>query len=55
MVYEVGRGRKSLSGSLTVSSIEQVLGMFCLGRRGGDMGGGGCLLYLVLRIWDCGM
>jgi hypothetical protein len=54
-VYEVGRGRKSLSGSLSVSSMEQVVDIFCLGRRGGDMWDGGSVLYLVLRIWECGM
>jgi len=41
VVYEVGRGRESMSGSLSVSSMEQVVGMFCLGRRGGEMGDGG--------------
>ena len=53
--YEVGRGRKSLSGSLSVSSIWQVVGMFCLGRSGGERGVGGSVLYLVLRIGDCGV
>ena len=27
--------------------------MFCLGRRGGEMGNGGFVLYLVLRKGDC--
>ena len=55
VVYEVGRGRESLSGSLSVSFTEQVLGMFCLGRRGGEMGDGGSVLYLVLRIGEYGV
>ena len=55
MVYEVGRGRESLSRSLSVSSMEQVVGMFCLGRRGGDMGDGGFVLYLLLRIGESGV
>ena len=53
MVYGDGRGRESLSGSLSVSSMEQVVGMFCLGRRGGEMMDGGCIMYLVLRICEC--
>ena len=52
MVYEVGRGRESPFGSLSVSSMEQVVGMFCLGRRGGEMGDGGSAVHLVLRIGE---
>ena len=52
MVYGVGRGRESLSRSLSVSSMVQVVGMFCLGRRVGEMGDGGSVLYLVLRIGE---
>ena len=55
VAYEAGRGRESLSGSLSVSSMWQVMGMFCLGRRGGEMGDGGSVLYLVLRMGDCGV
>jgi hypothetical protein len=54
MVYAVGRGRKSMSGSLSVSSMEQAVGMFCLGRRGGETGDGGSVLYLNLRIGEYG-
>ena len=53
VVYGAGRGMESLSGSILVSSMWQVVGMFCLGRRGGEMGDGGCVLYLVLRRGDC--
>ncbi len=35
VVYEIGPRREFLSGSLSVSSMEQIVGMFCLGRRGG--------------------
>ena len=49
MAYEVVRGRESLSGSLSVSSIWQVVGMFCLGRRGGEMGVCGSVLCLVFE------
>ncbi len=52
MVYEVGRGRESLSGSLSMRFMEQVVGMFCLGRLGGEMGDCGSVLYLVLRIGE---
>ena len=55
MAYEIGRRRKSLFGSLSVNSTKQVWGMFCLGRRGGEMGDGGYVLYIILRIWDCGV
>ena len=39
VVYEVGNGKESLAGSLSTSSMEQVVGMLCLGRRGGELGG----------------
>ena len=55
MVYEVGRGKESLSVSLSVSSMEQVVGMFCLRMRGGEMGDGGFVMYLVLRIGEYGV
>ena len=55
MVCGVGRGRESLSGSLSVSSMWQIVGMFCLGRRGGEMGDGGYVLYITLRMGDCGV
>ena len=29
--------------------------MFCLGRRGGEMGDGGSILCLVLRMGDSGV
>ena len=44
VVYEVGRGRDSLFGSLSVSPMEQVVGMFYMGMRGGEMGDGGSLM-----------
>ena len=49
MVYEAGRGKDALRGSLSVSSMEQVVGMFFVGRRGGEMGDGGSVLYRVLH------
>ena len=56
MLYEIGRGRESLSRSLLVSYMEQVVGIFCLGRHGGEMGDGGSVLYLlVLRIKEYGV
>jgi hypothetical protein len=55
MVYEIVRGWETMFGSLSMSSMEQVVGMFCLGRRGGDMGDGGYVLYLVLHIGECGV
>ena len=55
MVYKVCRGRESLSGSLSVSSLEQVVGMVFLGWRGGEMGVGGYVFYLVLRIGEHGV
>ncbi len=50
VVYEVSRGRESMSGSFLVSYMEQVVGMFSLGRRGEEMGDGGSIMYIVLRI-----
>ena len=47
MVYVAGHGRESLSGSLSVSFMEQVVGMVCLGRLGRNMGDGWYVLYLV--------
>jgi hypothetical protein len=38
VVYEVDRGRESLSWWLFVSSMEQDVGMFCLGRHDGEIG-----------------
>ena len=55
MLYEVGCGRDTLSGSLSVSSMEQAVYMFCLERRGGEMGGCGSVMYLVLRIGEYGV
>ena len=55
VVYEAARGRESLSRLLLVSSMKQVVGMFCLGRRGGETGDGGSVLYIVLRIGKCGV
>ncbi len=34
VVYADDLGRESLFGFLLVSSMEQVMGMFCMGRRG---------------------
>ena len=50
VVYEVGRGRESMAGSLSVSSMEQVVGMLCLGSRVGEMGDGGSILSMVLHL-----
>ena len=33
----------------------QVMGMICLGRRGGEMGDDGSVMYPVLRIWVYGV
>ena len=55
MVYEVGRGRESLFGSLSVSYMEQIMGMVCLGRRGGKKRDGEFVLYIVWRIGESGV
>ena len=47
---DVGLGRESHFGSLLVNLMEQVKGMRCMGRRGGEMGDGGYGLGLFLRI-----
>ena len=52
MVYEVGPGKESLCWSLSVSSMEQVVGMVCMGRRGVEMGDGGSVMCLTLRIGE---
>jgi hypothetical protein len=49
MVHEVSFGKESLSGSLSMSSMEHKEGMVCLGKRSGEIGGGGSDLSLFLR------
>ena len=46
-------GKESLSGSLSMSSMEHVVGMFCLDRRGCETGEGGSGLgFFFLRIGE---
>ena len=46
-------GKESLSGSLSMSSMEHVVSMFCRGRRGGEIGEGGSGLgFSFLRIGE---
>jgi hypothetical protein len=52
VVYEVGPRKESLFGSLSGSSMEEVVGMFSLGRRGGEMGDVFSILCIVLRIGE---
>ena len=52
LVYEVDPEKKSMFGSLSVSCMEQVVGMFCMERRGGEMGDGGTVLCLFVRIGE---
>ena len=48
-----GFGKESLSGSLSTSSKYHVEGMFCLGRRGGEIGDGGSDLgVLLIRVGE---
>jgi hypothetical protein len=47
-LYDVKLGNESFSRSLLVSSMEQVVGMYCLGRRGGEIGDGGIVLNFFL-------
>ena len=54
VVYEDGCGKDSMSGSFSVSYMEQVVGMICPGRRGGEMRDGGYTLCLILRIGEYG-
>ncbi len=35
-----------------MSSIEQVVGICCLGRLGWEMGDGGFILFLIVRIGE---
>jgi len=50
-VYAVGFGKESLPGSLSTSSMVHVKDMFCLGRRGGEIGDGGSDLdFLRIRV-----
>ena len=51
VVYAVKFGKESLYGSLSTSSMVHVEGMFCLGRRGGDIGDGGSDLgFFPIRV-----
>jgi hypothetical protein len=47
----VGFGKESLSRSLSMSSMVHVEGIFCLGRRGGEIRDDG--LYLVIFVYTC--
>jgi hypothetical protein len=49
-VYDVRLGKESPPGWFLVSSMGQVLGMRCLGRRYGEMGDGRFVLSSSLRI-----
>jgi len=49
-VYDDKFGNESMDGSLSVSSMEQVVGVRCLGNRGGEMGDGGFVFDFFLRI-----
>jgi hypothetical protein len=40
VVYDVGFGKESLSGSISMSSMNNIEGMCCLARRGGYMNDG---------------
>ena len=51
VVYAIEFGKHSLSGSLSMSSMVHVEGMFCLGRRGGEVGDDGSDMgFLLMRI-----
>ncbi len=52
MVCEVGLGKEFLSRSLSISSMEQVVSVFCLWRRGRELGGGGFVLCLYLGLGE---
>ncbi len=51
VTYADGLGKESLSRSLTMSSMEHVVGIVCLGRRGGEIGNGGSGLgFFFIRV-----
>jgi hypothetical protein len=50
VVHNVRLGKEFLSGSLPVSSMEQLVCVHCMGRRGGEMGDSGYIFDLFLRI-----
>ena len=52
MVYDVGLGKESRYGSLLLSYMEQVMGVCCMGRRGGETGDGGCVLSYFSRVGE---
>ena len=54
-VYGVSRIRKSLLGSLSVSSMRHVLGIGRLESFGGDMGeeGAGVFIFWVEEVYLC--
>ncbi len=48
-----GFGKEFLSGSLSTSSMMHVEGMFCLGRRCGEIGDGGSDLdFFLIRVGE---
>ena len=51
VMYTVGFGKESLTGSLSTSSMVHVEGMICLGRRGGEIGDGAADRgFLLIRV-----
>jgi len=53
VVYAVGFGKKSMFGSLSTSSMVHAEGMFCQGRRGGEIGDvGSDLGFLRIRVGE---
>ncbi len=46
-MHDVRFGKESLFVSLSMSSMRHVEGMFCMGRRGGEIGDGGSDLGFV--------
>ena len=50
-MYADGFGKEYLSGPLSTSFMAHVEGMFCLGRRGGEIGDvGSDLGFLLIRV-----
>ncbi len=52
VMYVVGFMKKSVSGSLSTSSMEHVEGTFCQGRRGGGKGDGGSDLVFLMHVGE---
>ena len=56
VVYRVCPGKESPCGLLSLSSMEQFVGMLRrLGRRGGEMWDGGSILCIFLRVGKKGV